>query len=181
MIKIKEDLLSYDKNIKTITISKNKKDIFVQGLYGGKTKTAISKYYIINTDGVIIGSLYKTDYVGDSDILKWLEDNNYIDNALKYSGSTTGNIFSVYTKGSYGEDIVLQLKKVTNESKPLKEENIVKDISEYDINVHRDNTKHYDRFYAVVQNPFVTYYDTEVLYGGSEDIVRRKAYRQIIK
>ena len=36
-------------------------------------------------------------------------------------------------------------------------------------------------FYSVMQNPFKDYHDTEVIYGGSYEIVERKLNRQYIK
>lgn len=37
------------------------------------------------------------------------------------------------------------------------------------------------RFYCVLKNPTVDYYDTKVIYGGSPEIVERKIQKQLKK
>ncbi len=47
--------------------------------------------------------------------------------------------------------------------------------------IHRDLTLRKDKYYTVIQNPTVEYYDTKVIYGSTPQIVERKAKRQIEK
>lgn len=43
-----------------------------------------------------------------------------------------------------------------------------------------DNTQK-NKYYCVLQNPTVEYYDTKVIYGGSPEIVQRKIDKQLKK
>jgi hypothetical protein len=50
-----------------------------------------------------------------------------------------------------------------------------------EIDVKRDNTTKAPKYYAVIRNPNVRYYDTKFISGGSPDIVKRKAETQFKK
>jgi hypothetical protein len=49
------------------------------------------------------------------------------------------------------------------------------------INVKRDNTSKTPKYYAVIRNPHVRYYDSKLIWGGSPEIVERKAQKQFKK
>lgn len=47
--------------------------------------------------------------------------------------------------------------------------------------IYRDPTSKKEKYYAVIQNPTVSYHDTKVIFGSKTEIVERKAKRQIEK
>lgn len=47
--------------------------------------------------------------------------------------------------------------------------------------IKRDNTSKTEKYYCVLQNPLVTYWETKVIYGGSYEIVKRKIDKQLKK
>lgn len=47
-------------------------------------------------------------------------------------------------------------------------------------NIKKDPTRK-NIYYCVMQNPFVNYYSTKVIFGGSEDIVKQKINKQYKK
>jgi len=47
--------------------------------------------------------------------------------------------------------------------------------------IYRDPTSKKEKYYAVIQNPTVSYHDTKVIFGSTPQIVERKAKRQIEK
>jgi len=51
---------------------------------------------------------------------------------------------------------------------------------EHFFSIKRDITQKI-KWYCVMQNPFSSYHDTKVIYGGSVEIVRRKIERQFKK
>lgn len=47
--------------------------------------------------------------------------------------------------------------------------------------IYRDPTSKKEKYYAVIQNPTVSYHDTKVIFGSKPEIVERKAKRQLEK
>lgn len=47
--------------------------------------------------------------------------------------------------------------------------------------IKRDPTSKTEKYYCVLQNPNVDYYDTKIIYGGSPEIVERKIDKQLKK
>lgn len=48
-------------------------------------------------------------------------------------------------------------------------------------NIQRDPTSKKPKYYCILQNPYVDYYSTEVIHGGSPEVVKRKIDRQMKK
>lgn len=46
--------------------------------------------------------------------------------------------------------------------------------------IKKDTTQR-NKFYCVLQNPTVDYYETKIIYGSSPEIVERKIQRQLKK
>ncbi|WP_102400182.1 hypothetical protein [Haloimpatiens massiliensis] len=44
--------------------------------------------------------------------------------------------------------------------------------------IHPDLTVKQERYYCVMQNPFITKYDTEVIYGSSVKVLQNKIRRK---
>lgn len=47
--------------------------------------------------------------------------------------------------------------------------------------IRKDNTQKQPKYYAVLQNPYIVYHSTEIIFGGTEEIVRNKCLRQLKK
>lgn len=47
-------------------------------------------------------------------------------------------------------------------------------------NIREDKTQR-NKWYCVLKNPYVDYYSTKVIWGGSPEIVERKVQRQLKK
>lgn len=50
-----------------------------------------------------------------------------------------------------------------------------------DYKIRRDNTSRTEKYYYVLINTTVDYYDSKVIYGGSIEIVKRKIDKQLKK
>lgn len=51
-------------------------------------------------------------------------------------------------------------------------------MEDFEYRVTRDNTRK-NRYYSVIKNPYVNYYDSKVIYGGTVEIVIRKVDKQL--
>ena len=54
-------------------------------------------------------------------------------------------------------------------------------MSDITYNVKRDNTVRKERYITVIRNPYVNYYSSKVIFGGSVEIVDRKVQKQLEK
>jgi len=52
-------------------------------------------------------------------------------------------------------------------------------MEDFEYNVKRDNTVRKTRYYSVIKNPYVSYYDSKVIYGGTIEIVIRKIDKKL--
>lgn len=60
-------------------------------------------------------------------------------------------------------------------------ENLTYDDKKIEINIRRDNTCKKEQYYTVLQNPWKDYHFTQVIFGGTEQVVLNKCIRQLKK